>query len=123
MTTKPAQRVAGRNAIEVWIGYAQTQPELASGRTTSPPAGITLIQQPGRLTELSDRASPPAARSSTDGFPSRKNTHEAEAEIVPQPERLGIDQPPVADPGLAGSPVNRSNAAGSEITRPPTIAG
>jgi hypothetical protein len=29
---------------------AQVQPELASGMRSSPPAGMALIQQPGRLT-------------------------------------------------------------------------
>ena len=43
----------GRNAIEVWIGTLQAQPELASGISTSPPAGTMLIQQPGR--ELRDK--------------------------------------------------------------------
>ncbi len=37
----------------------QLHPELASGISTSPPAGIMLIQHPGRLTEVSLRGPVP----------------------------------------------------------------
>ena len=39
-----------RAQVQAWMEKAQVQPELASGMRSSPPAGMALIQQPGRLT-------------------------------------------------------------------------
>lgn len=44
---------SGRYAIEHCRGNLQTQPELPSGSSTRPSLVMTLIQQPGRLTEFS----------------------------------------------------------------------
>ena len=43
------QGFRGRNARDVWMAKLQVHPELASGTSNSPPAGIMLIQQPGRV--------------------------------------------------------------------------
>jgi len=40
----------GAKAKEHCMGKAHVQPELASGINSIPPAGMALIQQPGRLT-------------------------------------------------------------------------
>ena len=50
----------GRKAIEVCSEKSQTQPELASGINTNPPAGIILIQQPGLVGESFCGIAPPS---------------------------------------------------------------
>ena len=78
--------------MEVWSGKSHEQPLLASGINNSPPAGIILIQQPGRLTVFT-LVRFPLAKSHTVGFPARKKSDEADAEIVPQPwPPRGTDQ-------------------------------
>ena len=66
------------------MGKLQVQPELASGISSSPPAGIILIQQPGRVTSVT-LLSFPVAKSHMVGFPARKKQAAADAEMVPQP--------------------------------------
>ena len=100
-------RYSGINAIDDWIAKLQVQPELASGISSRPPAGITLIQHPGRLTWVILLFSP-VARLHMVGFPARKKKAEFDAEIVPQPwPRRANFQP------AFGLPVCKSYARGS----------
>ena len=66
------------------MGKLQVQPELASGMSNNPPAGIMLIQHPGRLTSVT-LLNLPVVRSHMVGFPALKKKAAAEAEIVPHP--------------------------------------
>ena len=70
--------------MDVWMGKLHVQPELASGISSRPPAGIMLIQHPGRLTSVTLLILP-VARSHIVGFPARKKQAAADAEMVPQP--------------------------------------
>src|SRR5579862_4397607 len=95
----------------------QVQPELASGMRTIPPAGMMLIQQPGRVTLdklicFSDFNSVICGK-----FP-RLKIHAADAEMVPQPK-------PPRDhfQFLSISPVRRPYARSDVYTVSPTIAG
>jgi hypothetical protein len=76
--------LTGANAIEVWIARSQLQPELASGISSIPLAGIMLIQHPGRLTAVTF-VFVPLARSHIVAVPARKKTVWADAESVPHP--------------------------------------
>ena len=62
-------------------------PELASGARISPPAGMTLIQQPGRVSVVILLAVP-SSRSNAWVVSLRKKKHDAEAASVPQPRRV-----------------------------------
>ena len=79
-----ACELSGIKAIEVCKGKLHVQPLLASGINKRPPAGIVLIQQPGRLTKFT-LAFFPVARLHIVGFPARKKSIEEDADKVPQP--------------------------------------
>jgi len=51
-TPREPDRHCGRKAIEDWMGNGHVQPELVSGISSRPPAGIMLIQHPGRFTAV-----------------------------------------------------------------------
>src|SRR5687767_2856802 len=77
---------SGAKAAEPWTPKLQLQPELPSGMRRSPPAGIMLIQQPGRVAEVRP-TSFPARRSKAMAVWSRKKRVDADADSVPQPRR------------------------------------
>ncbi|MCB9874709.1 MAG: hypothetical protein H6821_11080 [Planctomycetaceae bacterium] len=66
------------------MGKSQVHPELASGIINNPPAGIVLIQQPGRLTCV-NLLFFPVARWHMVGLAARKKTVDAEVDNAPQP--------------------------------------
>jgi len=75
--------------MEVCNAKLQVQPELASGTNNKPPAGIILIQQPGRLTCVT-RESIWSLRSNITAFESRNKKAFADAETLPQPCRCPL---------------------------------
>ena len=44
-----SEDLTGKIAKDVWTAKLHVQPELASGIRSKPPAGIMLIQHPGRV--------------------------------------------------------------------------
>lgn len=65
--------------------YPQVQPELASGMSIIPPAGMMFIQQPGRVTCVRRVGPPFGERSNIHGLWPLQNSPWAEAETPPQP--------------------------------------
>ena len=76
---------------DVCTGKLHVQPELASGARSMPPAGIRLIQQPGRVVAVSFRVLL-VVMSKDEAVRSRKKKAEAEADSVPHPPRLPSTQ-------------------------------
>ena len=62
----PAQGT-GANAMVACSAYSQLQPDPPSGMSSSPPLGIMLIQQPGRVTRTTFLALPFSFRSKSAG--------------------------------------------------------
>src|SRR5207245_595765 len=83
----PAGDATGMRANDVCTEKLQVHPELASGASSSPPAGIRLIQQPGRVSVVTFFARP-LVRSNWPTVSLRKKNVEAEAEMFPQPVRF-----------------------------------
>ena len=79
----------GRKAIDVCTAKLHWQPELASGMSSRPEAGIMLIQQPGLLIFVTLSCTP-RERSKKEADPSLKKRFEREAETFPQPPRLPL---------------------------------